>query len=76
MKFDPEGFLGLHRFILPLARIQGMSVTEIPIQHFDRTEGKSYIKFYTVPFITYRDYLRFKKNYKNEIKAYKREIKS
>ena len=53
MKFDPEGFLGLHRFILPLARIQGMSVTEIPIQHFDRTEGKSYIKFYTVPFITY-----------------------
>jgi len=76
MGFNPEGFLGLHRFILPLARIKGMSVTEIPIKHFDRPEGKSYIKFYTVPFITYRDFRKFKKKYKKEIKAYKKKKKS
>ena len=73
MGFDPEGFLGLHRFILPLAAIKGMSITEIPIKHFDRPEGKSYIKFYTVPFITYRDFRKFKKKYKKEIKSYKRK---
>ena len=75
MGFNPEGFLGLHRFILPLARIKGMSVTEIPIKHFDRPEGKSYIKFYTVPFITLRDFRKFKKKYKKEIKAYKKNKK-
>ena len=72
MGFDPEGFLGLHRFILPLASLKGMSVTEIPIKHFDRPEGKSYIKFYTVPFITYRDFIKFKKKYRAELKAFKK----
>lgn len=63
MDFNPEGFLGLHRFILPLAKIKGASIVEIPIEHYDRPTGKSYIKFYTVPFITLRDYFRFKKKY-------------
>lgn len=63
MDFDPEGFLGLHRFILPLASIKGFSITEIPISHYDRPTGKSYIKSYTVPFITLRDYFKFKKKY-------------
>ena len=65
MKFDPDGFLGLHRFILPLAHVNGYSVTEIPISHYDRPTGSSYIKFYTVPFITLRDYFRFKNKYSN-----------
>ena len=26
MNFDPDGFLGLHRFILPLAHVNGYSV--------------------------------------------------
>jgi hypothetical protein len=63
MDFDPDGFMGLHRFILPLAKIKGAKIAEIPIVHYDRPAGKSYIKFYSVPFITLRDYSRFKKKY-------------
>jgi glycosyltransferase involved in cell wall biosynthesis len=63
MKFEPDGFLGLHRFILPLASINGYSITEIPISHYDRPTGNSYIKSYTVPFITLRDFFKFKKKY-------------
>jgi glycosyltransferase involved in cell wall biosynthesis len=63
MDFNPDGFLGLHRFILPLARVKGFSITEVPISHYDRPTGNSYIKFYTVPFITLRDYFRFKDKY-------------
>lgn len=63
MAFNPDGFLGLHRFILPLASIKGNSIVEIPITHYDRPAGSSYIKFYTVPFITLRDLFRFKDRY-------------
>ena len=73
MGFDPEGFLGLHRFILPLAAVKGLSITEVPVSHFDRQRGRSYIRFYTVPFITYRDFMKFKKKYKAELKAYKKK---
>ena len=65
MDFNPDGFLGLHRYILPLASVKGYSVTEIPINHYDRPTGSSYIKFYTVPFITLRDFFRFKNKYMN-----------
>jgi glycosyltransferase involved in cell wall biosynthesis len=65
--FDPEGYQGLHRFILPLAALKGMTITEVPIVHYARPSGSSYIKFYTVPFITLRDYSKFKKDHKDEI---------
>jgi len=64
MWFEPEGYLGLHRFILPLAAFSGYSITEIPIKHLDRPEGKSYIKFYSVPLITLRDYRKLRKQLK------------
>ena len=69
MGFDPEGYKGLHRFILPLASLKGMKIAEIPIVHYARPSGKSYIKFYTVPFITLGDYNKFKRDHKDEIKA-------
>jgi glycosyltransferase involved in cell wall biosynthesis len=69
MGFDPEGYRGLHRFILPLASLKGMRIAEIPIVHYARPSGKSYIKFYTVPFITLGDYNKFKRDHKEEIKA-------
>lgn len=69
MGFDPEGYQGLHRFILPLAALKGMKIAEVPIVHYDRPSGKSYIKFYTVPFITLRDFSKFKKDHKEEISA-------
>jgi len=69
MGFDPEGYQGLHRFILPLAALKGMKIAEVPIVHYDRPSGKSYIKFYTVPFITLRDFSKFKKDHKEEIAA-------
>ena len=64
LDFNPDGFLGLHRFILPLAKKKNYSIVEIPIVHYDRPAGNSYIKFYTVPLITLRDYFRFKNKYK------------
>lgn len=69
MGFDPEGYQGLHRFILPLAALKGLKIAEVPIVHYDRPSGKSYIKFYTVPFITLGDFSKFKKDHKDEIKA-------
>ena len=73
MGFDPEGYQGLHRFILPLAALKGMRIAEVPIVHYDRPTGKSYIKFYTVPFITLRDFSKFKKDHKEEISALRRK---
>jgi len=73
MGFDPEGYQGLHRFILPLAALKGMKIAEVPIVHYDRPSGKSYIKFYTVPFITLRDFSKFKKDHKEEISALRRK---
>jgi glycosyltransferase involved in cell wall biosynthesis len=67
MGFNPEGYRGLHRFILPIAALNGMSIVEIPISHYPRPSGKSYIKFYTVPFITLRDYRRFKNEHHEQI---------
>jgi glycosyltransferase involved in cell wall biosynthesis len=61
MGFRPDGYLGLHRFILPLAQLKGYTVTEVDIKHYDREGGESYIKPYTVVFITLRDFLRFRK---------------
>lgn len=63
MNFDPRGYIGLHRFILPLASIRGLSIAEIPVSHYDRPSGRSYIKTYSVPFITLRDFFRFLKQY-------------
>lgn len=73
MGFDPEGYQGLHRFILPLAALKGMKIAEVPIVHYDRPSGRSYIKFYTVPFITLRDFSKFKKDHKEEIAALRRK---
>jgi glycosyltransferase involved in cell wall biosynthesis len=69
MGFDPEGYQGLHRFILPLAALKGLKIAEVPIVHYDRPSGKSYIKFYTVPFITLKDFRKFKRDHGEEIRA-------
>lgn len=63
MGFDPTGFLGLHRFILPLAHLRGGRILEVPCAHYPRTAGRSYIKSTTVPFITLRDLRRFRRVY-------------
>ena len=75
MDFNPDGYLGIHRFILPLAHIKGLSIAEIPIVHYERKEGKSYIKFYSVPFICLKDFFKFRKDHKEEIKAARKRAK-
>jgi len=72
MDFNPDGYRGLHRYILPVAALAGLSICEIPIAHYPREEGKSYIKFYTVPFIALRDYRTFVRNHKDQIRAMKK----
>jgi len=73
MGFDPEGYQGLHRFILPLAALKGLKIAEVPIVHYDRPSGRSYIKFYTVPFITLRDFSKFNKDHREEIAALRKK---
>ena len=73
MGFDPTGFMGLHRFILPLAHLRGGRILEVPCAHYKRPAGKSYIKSTTVPFITLRDLRRFRKVY---VKPAKRAAKA
>ncbi len=63
MDFDPTGFLGLHRYILPLAHLRGYTILEVPCVHYERPAGKSYIRSTTVPFIALRDLMRFYKVY-------------
>jgi glycosyltransferase involved in cell wall biosynthesis len=71
MGFEPEGFLGLHRFILPLAHLRGGRILEVPCAHYERPAGKSYIKSTTVPFITLRDLRRFRRQFVRPAKARK-----
>ena len=75
MDFDPDGYLGLHRFIMPLAFIRGLTIAEIPVVHYDRPSGTSYIKVSTVAFVMLRDYFRFAKEHRKEIRAAKRKAK-
>ncbi len=73
MRFDPSGYRGIHRFILPIAYMAGASMTEIPINHFDRPAGSSYIKTYTVPFIFLSDmFLRFYPAFKGDLRKMKK----
>ena len=68
MRFDPAGYRGIHRFILPIARYDGGKIIEIPISHFERTSGKSYIKTATVPFIFLSDlFFRFIPQFRKDI---------
>ena len=71
MGFNPDGYLGLHRFILPLVKIHGYFIAEIPITHYDRTAGSSYIKSYTVPLITMRDLMKFRREHRDKIRKAK-----
>ena len=73
MPFDPHGYKGVHRFILPIAYVTGATITEIPIEHYDRPAGKSYIKTSTVPFIFLSDlFFRFRKRFGKDIKKMKK----
>ncbi len=73
MPFDPRGYKGIHRFILPIAYVTGATITEVPIEHYDRPAGKSYIKTTTVPFIFLSDLLfRFRKRYSKDIRKMKK----
>ncbi|MFO8052267.1 MAG: glycosyltransferase [Thermoplasmatota archaeon] len=71
--FDPRGYLGIHRFILPIFFMVGATITEIPIEHYDRPAGKSYIKTYTVPFIFLSDlFFRFLPRFGGNLRKMKR----
>ena len=73
IRFDPTGYRGIHRFILPIACYDGASITEIPVKHYDRPSGKSYIKTTTVPFIFLSDLLfRFLPTFGSEMFGRKR----
>lgn len=71
--FDPKGYKGIHRFILPIFHITGATMTEIPIEHYDRPAGKSYIKTTTVPFIFLSDlFFRFLPRFGKDLRKMKK----
>ncbi len=73
MPFDPHGYKGIHRFILPIAYVTGATITEVPIEHYDRPAGKSYIKTTTVPFIFLSDLIfRFRRRFSGDIRKMKK----
>jgi len=73
MRFDPTGYHGIHRFILPIAKYDGAKIAEIPISHFDRKAGKSYIKTSTVPFLFLSDlFLRFIPRFRKDIFSHRK----
>ena len=71
IKFDPEGYNCLHRYMIAIGLLKGLSFKEIPVKHFPRTTGSSYINPITGPLYTLLDFLRFVKTHRKDINAFK-----
>jgi hypothetical protein len=42
--FDPDVFRRGHRMLLALAAARGLSIVDVPVRHYDRRTGRSYIR--------------------------------
>jgi len=52
--------VGPHRFFLVMGEILGYHGAEMPVQHFDRIAGSSYINPLKTPFRTFLDILKLR----------------
>jgi hypothetical protein len=52
--------IGPHRFLLALANINGYRITEVPVHHYPRKKGKSYIRIDKTPGHVLHDILKLR----------------
>lgn len=64
INFAPQGFYGLHRFLVLLALWNGCSVLEVDISHFPRRGGYSKTNVFFTTFQILVDYLRLIRRYR------------
>lgn len=57
---DPTGFYGMHRVLLTLATLSGYKIIEVPVRHYPRKAGKSYINPHIIVFQTLHDIIRLR----------------
>lgn len=67
-----DRYNGLHRYLIPLALINGYKIIEVPVEHLPRMHGKSFIRFeeHFLPIV--RDYALFMKEHYKELQYSKR----
>lgn len=69
--------IGPHRFLLAIANINNYKITEVPVHHYPRKKGKSYIRVDKTPFIVIRDMLKLRlllSYKKNKLQAQTRQV--
>lgn len=57
---DPTGFYGMHRILLTLATLAGYKAVEVPVRHYARKAGKSYINPHIIVFQTLHDIIKLR----------------
>jgi glycosyltransferase involved in cell wall biosynthesis len=59
--YDPDGFNRGHRFLIAWAVARGLRVVEVPIRHYDRPAGRSYIRAAREARLTLADLITFRR---------------
>ena len=52
--------IGPHRFLLALANVNGYKITEVPVHHYPRKKGKSYIRIDRTPLHVIHDMVKLR----------------
>lgn len=61
LAFDPSGLRRGHRFLVPWAAARGLRVVEVPVRHYPRSAGSSYIRAGREARLTLLDLLAFRR---------------
>lgn len=69
MGYDPTGFNRGHRFLIAWAVARGLRVVEVPIRHYDRPAGRSYIKAAREARLTLEDLVTFRRKVRRRGRA-------
>ncbi len=57
---DPKRFYGMHRVLLTLATLSGYKIAEVPVRHYPRKAGESYINPHIIVLKTLHDIIRLR----------------
>lgn len=61
LAFDPDGFRRGHRYLIAWASRRGLEVVEVPIRHYPRMAGRSYIRAFREARYTLLDHMAFRR---------------
>lgn len=62
--YDPTGFHRGHRFLIAWAVAKGLRIVEVPVRHYDRPAGRSYIRAAREARFTIQDLVTFRRRVK------------